>query len=148
MDLGIYQNINFLGNLDAEGVAELLSRSHVFISPSLMENSSNSVAEAMIVGTPSVVSLVGGSCSMVKDSDTALCYPPDDPAMLAECIRMLFTDESLSKKISTNAQAVAVKRHNYKSVAKQLYSIYEIVRDNKSESGSLHGSNQSPGALL
>ncbi len=42
------------------------------------------------MGTPVVAALVGGVPSMVRDGETALCFPTGDEIVMAECLRMLF----------------------------------------------------------
>ena len=92
--------------LDAEGMANELKMAHVFALPSLIENSPNSLAEAMLVGTPSVASFVGGVPSMVQDGDSALLFPPGDEAVLAEQIRHVFLDDRLAQELSIRAREV------------------------------------------
>ena len=108
-------------------MADALVGSQVFVAPSLIENSSNSLAEAMLAGVPCIVSLAGGMISMVKDQTTALCFPPGDYAMLAECLRMLFLDPVLAKRLAANAQVIAHMRHDPLRVGQTLVSIYGAV---------------------
>jgi len=125
--LGLSAHIEWLGTLDAASMATALAESHLFVNPSFIENRSNSLAEAMLVGVPSVASLAGGMTSTVKDGATALCFPPGDCAMLAECIRMLFLDDALAQRLATNAQALARRRHDPAQVGQKLMSIYQAV---------------------
>ena len=52
------ENILLQGRLSAEEMAEQYRKAHVFVLPSFIENSPNSLGESMMVGTPSVVSAV------------------------------------------------------------------------------------------
>ena len=70
-------------------MARELTRSHAFVISSYIENSPNSLAEAMLVGMPCVASFVGGIPSMVDDGRTGLLYPVDDVALLAAQIRQV-----------------------------------------------------------
>ena len=51
------EHIEFLGNLNAEQMKQRYLNSNVFVSPSSMENSPNSVGEAMILGVPVISSI-------------------------------------------------------------------------------------------
>lgn len=126
-DLDLNNHIEWLGPQDAAGMAAVLSTSHVFVVPSLTENISNALAEAMLVGVPSIATYAGGMTTTLHDRETGLCFPIGDYAMLAECMRMLFTDNDLAQRLAGNAQEIARKRHDYNLVAKQLLSIYESV---------------------
>ena len=84
-DLGKY--VVSLGVCEAAEVANELMKAHVFVLPSFIENSPNSLAEAMLVGTPCATSFAGGVPSMVNDGESALCFPPADAVLLAEQMR-------------------------------------------------------------
>jgi L-malate glycosyltransferase len=126
-ELKLTENIKWLGPQNDAGMAKALATSHIFVVPSFVENRSNSLAEAMMIGVPSVASLVGGMTCTVKDLSTALCFPVGDIAMLSECIRMLFGNNDLADRLALNAQTVARKRHDSKLVAHKLYSIYHSI---------------------
>ena len=54
-------DVDWLGRLDADRIVEELLAADVFVYPSHVDNSPNSVVEAMAVGVPIVASCVGGS---------------------------------------------------------------------------------------
>jgi L-malate glycosyltransferase len=126
-DLGLSEHIEWLGPLDATGVAGVLSDSHVFVSSSVVENLCNALAEAMLVGVPSIASYAGGMATTLQDKETGLCFPIGDYAMLAENIRLLFTDDELSRRLVTNAREVAIRRHDVSAVGIRLLDIYRRV---------------------
>ncbi len=111
MKNGLQSDVFSLGVLEASDVANELKTAHVFVLPSFIENSPNSLGEAMLVGTPSVVSFVGGVPSMVNDRESALCFPPGDAAMLADQIRQIFLQDELASKLSAQSRHVAKARH-------------------------------------
>lgn len=126
---GIGDHIFPLGNLDARMVVEELKKAHVFVLPSFIENSPNSLAEAMLVGTPSVTSFVGGVPSMVHDGQSALCFPPGDEAMLAEQIRQFFLNDDLLSQLSVQARDIASIRHQKEEIVRHTIEIYRSERD-------------------
>ncbi len=89
-DYGLEDNICFTGSLNAEEMKERYLRSNVYLQPSVMENSSNSLGEAMILGVPCVASDAGGTGSMLRDGIDGFLYPFDEPARAAEYISELF----------------------------------------------------------
>ena len=108
-------------------MAERMAQSHVCVIPSFVENGSNALSEAMLVGTPAAVSMSGGMVSMVRDGETALCFPRGDYETMAECIRELFTNELLAEKIAHNAQILARQRHDPQKIANKTMQIYTDV---------------------
>lgn len=125
--LDVSDHVNGLHHLTAQEMANELTNAHVFALSSHIENSSNSLSEAMLVGTPCVASYCGGTGSMLKDHAEGLMYPTGDAALLAEHIRTLFEDKELCQTFSNNARRRAIQRHNSKSVADNTMRVYQAV---------------------
>ena len=124
---GVEDNIEWLGQQDEFGVVNNLANSHVFVCASTIENSSNAIAEAMIIGVPSVASYIGGNPTMLSDEGTGLLFPNGDYVMLAACVRRLFLDDRLAQHLGDSAREVALRRHDYALVGKRLTDIYKSV---------------------
>ena len=77
-----------------------------------------------------MVSFVGGVPSMVNDGETALCFPPGDEAVLAECLRKLFDDDGLAQRLSESARKIALNRHDRVRGAERTVEIYKKVIHN------------------
>jgi len=116
-----------LGALNAEELAVELVRSHVFVSSSYIENSSNAVCEAQLVGVPVVSSYTGGMPSIVENGQTGMFFPPGDAPSLASTIRQIFEDDKLAGTLSHNARAVASKRHGPETILRDLLNTYNEV---------------------
>ena len=127
VDNKLESHIEWLGRLDAIGVANALAESHVFVSSSVIENSSNAIGEAMMVGVPPVASFVGGNSTTLTDGYTGLLFPVGDHTFLAACLKRLFLDDELAIEISNNARRVAFARHDYRRVGIRLRDIYYNV---------------------
>ena len=121
--LGLTDKIQFLGPLNAEGMKDALLSSNVFVCPSSIENSSNSLAEAQMLGVPSVVSYVGGLPDMISCDSNCRLYRFDDVEMLAYQITKVFENAG----DGSIQQAEARKRHNRMDIAEELTSIYKDV---------------------
>lgn len=123
--LGVSDCITFLGRLSAEEMREQYLRAHVFVSASTIENSPNSVAEAMMLGVPVVASLVGGLATLIEHGEGGLLYQADAPYMLTAYVRKVFEDDALAKSMSIRAQAAMRERHEPDGIIQQVLSIYE-----------------------
>ena len=117
----------FLGALQAEQMKEHYLNSNVFVSASTIENSPNSVGEAMILGVPTITSDVGGVKEMLVHGMEGYIYPMDEPYMLAYYIDMIFSDDALATKLGKAAKKRAVKNHDRESVAKELMKNYNTI---------------------
>lgn len=123
----IENNIVFCGQLDEKQMVKMYLKSHVFINPSVIENSSNSIAEAMLVGCPCVASNVGGVNSMIDTMIEGVLYPADEPYMLAYYIDMIFSSDELAMSLSRNARHRARKEHNPQVNYCRLKTIYSEI---------------------
>jgi len=115
----------FLGTLNENQMAELYASSHVFLCPSAIENSPNSVGEAQLVGTPCLASYVGGTMDMIQDGKTGLLYRFEEIPLLAKQICRIFENDDLAISLSKKAHDVALIRHDKINNASQLNSIYK-----------------------
>lgn len=96
--------ITFLGKLDEKKMVEQYLRANVFVSASAIENESNSLSEAKIIGVPSVVSYVGGVCNRIESGIDGFAYPHDEPDLLAHYICKIFDNkDNLCTDLSFNS---------------------------------------------
>jgi glycosyltransferase involved in cell wall biosynthesis len=126
-DSGLSDNIEFLGYLDGNAMATQLSRAHVFAISSFIENSPNSLCEAMQVGLPCVATYAGGIPSLLDHGRTGLFFPPGDAPLLADAIMRIFRDDDLAGRLSRAARAEASERHTPQRVISQLLNCYHDV---------------------
>lgn len=110
--LGVKGAVEFLGPLDAEAVAREMAAAHVFVLPSAIENSPNTLGEAQLIGTPCVASFVGGVADMVTDGQDGLLYNWQEPAVLAERIAAVFAEDALAAQLSAAGRTRAADRHD------------------------------------
>lgn len=124
-------NIKLLGSISSENIKNQLLKTHVFVCPSSIENSPNSLAEAQILGVPSIGSYVGGIPSMIDDKKTGIIYRFEEYEMLASNIIEIFENEKLCKILSENSINIAENRHNIKNNIDKIISIYKNVYKNR-----------------
>ena len=128
------ENIEFRGVLSGEEMVNEYLRANLFVSPSSIENSSNSIGEAMLIGCPVVASYVGGNMTMLENGKEGYLYQANSREMLAHYIIKIITNDELACKLSANSQIKALKTHDIDENNKRLLQIYEkiIVNDSKS----------------
>ena len=133
-DLKLTENVVFTGVLGASEVARRMCSAHVFVLSSLIENSPNTLAEAMILGVPSVSSFAGGAQDMARDGEEALFFRAEDPAQLAFQIRRVFEDDDLALRLSKNARRRARVTHDPEKNLQRMLSVYrDILGTNEEE---------------
>ena len=124
----LQENFCFLGTLSAVQMKEQYLKTNVFVSASTIENESNSVLEAMLLGVPVVSSYVGGVTDAIVHQKDGFLYPCDEPYMLAYYVMQIFQDVNIAEQISNNAREKTRKRLNRETIGKELTDIYENVR--------------------
>lgn len=125
--LGVAEHIAFTGPLKADEVAEKLSKVNAYVLCSTIENSPNTLGEAMLVGTPCVAAYVGGVSDMAEDGKEALFYRSDDPSLLAWNIKRVFDDDNLALELSHNGKKRASITHNPSLNAQKLIDAYKDI---------------------
>lgn len=129
--LDIINHIEFVGYKKASEMVELLKKIHLAVIPSAIENAPNSLAEAMIVGTPVIATFVGGNMDMLTHNENGFLYAFDEWNMLSYYIDQLFSSDELCNAFSKKARDNALKRHNPEELVENLYNIYcEVIQYN------------------
>lgn len=124
---GIKDKFHFTGMIDADCMAEQYRLANVFVCPSSIENSPNSLGEAQLVGCPVVASYVGGVPDMVENGRTGLLYRFKETEMLASAVCRIFGDDNLAQNMAVNEIEVAQKRHDGVRNAKRMLEIYKLI---------------------
>lgn len=123
----LQNKVIFTGVLDEKQMCERYLKSHVFVCPSSIENSPNSLGEAMILGVPCVASDVGGVADLLKHREEGFVYQADASYMLAYYVTEIFSNENLALKFSKNARARAMKTHDKEENMKRMLEIYKSI---------------------
>lgn len=89
----------------SNNIYDRVRKCEIYVSSSDYEGMSNTMLEAMALGTASVVTdcPVGGARAVIEDHQTGILVPVDDAKKLAEGMRELAENEQLRKKIERNA---------------------------------------------
>jgi glycosyltransferase involved in cell wall biosynthesis len=125
--LGLKDVVEFVGWQDAPALVERFHGSHCFVSPSLIENSSNAICEAQLLGMPCVASHTGGTPTLVQDERTGLLFSRHDPAMLAYQIERVLSDDALAASLGRAARESARRRHEPTKIVAELLNCYRSI---------------------
>ncbi|WP_100401590.1 glycosyltransferase family 4 protein [Bacillus sp. FJAT-42315] len=120
----LQRQVIFTGMLNEKQMCARFLASHVFACPSSIENSPNSLGEAMLLGVPSIASHVGGVTDLLSHQEEGFVYPSDAPYMLAHYICEIFADDQLALQLSKYAKRKAAALHNREMNDERLLEIY------------------------
>ena len=124
---GLIEKVTFTGSLDAKEMKKEYLQANVFVCPSSIENSPNSLCEAQILGVPNISSYVGGTMTLTSDSSMGELYRFEEVEMLAWKICKMFSESQRfdNSEMIHNANL----RHNREVNANKLLKIYQQIRN-------------------
>ena len=131
-ELGIEDNIVWLGRISQEELANQYAKSHAFLMSSAIENHSSSLKEGMMVGVPCVSSAVGGIPEYLSHGENGFLYRFEEYPLAAKYIKDIFENDELAKSLSKNARESAVKLHESNDLYQKIIQIYnEVLKGSK-----------------
>jgi glycosyltransferase involved in cell wall biosynthesis len=123
----ISNKIVLLGHLQEIDLLNELLKADLFIHPSHIDNSPNSVCEAMLLGMPVVATFAGGIPSIIQDKEEGLLVQDGDPYALAGSIIELIKDSNYARILGSKAREKALIRHNPDRILKEVLNIYSAI---------------------
>jgi glycosyltransferase involved in cell wall biosynthesis len=119
--------LKLYGPLAAPALLEELKTCHFFVHPSYIDNSPNSICEAMLLGMPVVSSAVGGVKSLITHNENGFLFNPYDKFDLAGLLVSLINNYDKAITAGQNARKTALKRHSPDEILSELNKIYTAV---------------------
>ncbi len=123
----LQDKVTMLGKLSEEEMKEQFLQSHVFVLASALENSPNSLGEAMLLGVPCVAADVGGVHNILTDGGDGFLYPAGDVEALADRIIEIFTKEAIVDRLTDNERKHARVNHDADQIYYRLLRIYREI---------------------
>jgi len=114
------------GFVTGELKAALLQDADLFVLPSYYENFGIAVAEAMVAGTPVVISDQVHIWEEVKGAEAGWVSPCEVDA-LTECLREALQDVGEQKRRGANAQEYALKNYSWDAIALAMIQAYQRI---------------------
>lgn len=93
--------------------------------PSRFEGFPLVALEALLASSAVVASDVGSVAEVVRDGETGLLVPPEDPRALAGAIRSLLADEQLRRRLGAQGRQLVLRRFTDVHMARGFESLYD-----------------------
>ena len=122
-DLGLADQIQFLGYQTQAQVRELLKETDVFVMASLAEGVPVVLMEAMASGVSVVATAVAGVRELVEDGISGFLISPGDAQSLAERTEALLEDPALRQRFGKAGRAEVEAEFNIATEARRLVQI-------------------------
>ena len=128
---GLEGKVQVLGRMqEGEMKREYLS-CHVFVCPSAVENSPNSVAEAQLLGVPVAASNAGGIPSVVEPEKSGLLFKKGDAHELAQAVLRIMKDDAFARRLSESARKAARTQYDGAGNFERLLEIYGEIMERR-----------------
>jgi glycosyltransferase involved in cell wall biosynthesis len=122
-------NVNLVGLKDEQEITKIMTNADIYCQVSHIENSPNSLCEAMIIGMPIIATFVGGTDSLLTNQKEGILVQEGDPYSLAGAIKEITENFELAKYYAENARIRALNRHDKETIVTELITTYnDIIR--------------------
>jgi len=124
-NLGIQDQVSFLGFVSGEEKRRVLKQAWAFAMPSHLESFGVAVLEAVSAGLPVVISGEVQLRSFVEENDLGRIVDRTDPAAIAEGLQALLADEAARTRIAEEGPRAVQDTFSVERVGAQLRTLYE-----------------------
>lgn len=123
--LGINEKVYFAGYLNSADVKKMYKCSDISVFPSTYEPFGIVAIEAMLSGTPVVVSDIGGLNEIVEHGVNGMKSYAGNPNSLADSILTLLFDHKLCDEVVKNAKVKVKAEYNWNKITSDTHFVYE-----------------------
>ncbi len=123
--LGLGNKVYFAGYMNAKNVQKMYKCADVSVFPSTYEPFGIVALEAMLSGTPIVVSDIGGLNEIVDHGINGMKSYAGNANSLADSILTLLFDQKLCNTVVKNAQSKVKKDYNWQKIAQDTHFTYQ-----------------------
>jgi glycosyltransferase involved in cell wall biosynthesis len=129
-ELGIEDNVTFLGYVPDEKLPLLYSASDIFVLPAIYENFPFAILEAQATGLPVISTNVGGIPEFLVDNENGFVIEPRDPTKLTQKVLTLLQDPKLAKEMGENGRKLIEENFDWRLITSQVIDLYHKLLDN------------------
>lgn len=129
--------VKYMGVKNETELCTLLLESDCYMHPSYIDNSPNSLCEAMLLGMPVLAAYVGGVPSLLQRGQCGILVPANGPYELAHELMRLQRNPDIAVELGRAAFECAESRHKQDVIVQQLLSTYKEVIKNHQNCNTL-----------
>ncbi len=126
------KNYKFLGFIDQRQLAELYSKTDIYVLPSFYEDFPNTILEAMSLKVPIIASKINGIPEMINSGEEGVLFEAGNVKELQIAIENLLKDKHMRVKMGEKAFKRVNKEFTITKMAEKTKKIYlDIMRTKK-----------------
>jgi sugar transferase (PEP-CTERM/EpsH1 system associated) len=108
-------------------IPQLLRAMDLFVLPSLTEDRSNTILEAMASGLPVVATAVGCNTELVHAGFTGILVPPMSAELMAAAVSDYCRIPEMAARHGARARSQVIARHSMPAMARDYLAIYDAL---------------------
>ena len=124
-ELGISQNVKFLGFLDQADMIGLMRSAELCVFPSYREAFSAVIMEAMSIGKAVIYSKIPPGKEIITHGENGLLVRPGDISELEKGILKILNDNTFRRKLEINARSSIIERFDINTISKINLNFYQ-----------------------
>ena len=123
-------NVVYCTDRSWEDAMKIIKSSSIVVVPSRMESLPTTVKEAFYLNVPVIGTDVGGIPELIKNNETGIIVPPENPSKLAQAINELLSDKEKAEKLAVNGNAFVKNNMTWNVVLPKYIEFYEdLLKD-------------------
>jgi len=104
---------------------KIIKSSQVVVVPSRMESLPTTVKEAFYLNVPVVATNVGGIPELIKDNETGILVPSENPNKLADAVNELLSDKQKAERLANNGNKFVKSYMTWDVILPKYIQFYE-----------------------
>jgi len=118
-------NVVYCTDRSWDDAMKIIKSSQVIVVPSRMESLPTTVKEAFYLNVPVVATNVGGIPELIKDNETGMLVPSENPDKLADAVNELLSDKQKAKRLANNGNKFVKNHMTWDIILPKYIQFYE-----------------------
>jgi len=118
-------NVVYCTDRSWDDAMKIIKSSQVVVVPSRMESLPTTVKEAFYLNVPVVATNVGGIPELIKDNETGILVPSENPDRLADAVNELLSDKQKAKRLANNGNKFVKNHMTWDIILPKYIQFYE-----------------------
>lgn len=123
--LGISDRVKFVGYVETPAKIQLLVDSDVIVYPAAHESFGLVPLEALLCGTPVVVTKDSGCGELIERADAGITFPFGDVASLREALLVGLQDDQAVHDMTERGRSFILEQLNWSRITMQMEEVYK-----------------------
>ena len=123
-------NVVYCTDRSWEDAMRIIKSSSIVVVPSRMESLPTTVKEAFYLNVPVIGTDVGGIPELIKNNETGILVPPENPSKLAQAVNELLSDKEKATKLAINGNTFVKNNMTWDVILPKYIKFYEdLLKD-------------------